>query len=66
MFLVIIIKYFLSFNNFFFYTQQAFAFLLLRDLCNVHNHIVAIVADLCNVHNHIVEKKKLKQLKENA
>ena len=42
-FLIIIIKRFFSFYNiFFFYTQQAFVFHLLRDFCNVHDdHIDA-------------------------
>ena len=35
-FLVIIIQNFFSFYNIFFYTQQAFAFHLLRDFCNAH------------------------------
>ena len=40
-FLVIITWQFLSLHNFFSYTQQAFFFPLLRDFCNVHDHIVA-------------------------
>ena len=40
-FCIIIIKRFFSFYNIFFYTQQAFVFHLLRDFCNVHDHIVA-------------------------
>ena len=38
-FLIIITKRFFSFYIIFSYTQQAFAFHLLRDFCNVHNHI---------------------------
>ena len=39
-FLIIITSHFSSFYNIFFYTQQAFVFRLLRDFCNVHDHIV--------------------------
>ena len=39
-FFIIIIKCFFSLYNTFFYTQQAFVFHLLRDFCNVHDHIV--------------------------
>ena len=35
-------KAFFLFYNVFFYTRQGFPFHLLRDFCNVHNHIVAI------------------------
>ena len=40
-FLIIIKKRFFSFYNIFFYTQQAFAFHLLSDFRNVHDHIDA-------------------------
>ena len=40
-FLIIIIQHFSSFDNAFSYTQQAFAFSLVRDFCNVHDHVVA-------------------------
>ena len=33
------IKHFFSFYNLFFYTEQAFVFYLLRDFCNVHDHV---------------------------
>ena len=36
---IIVIKLFLSSDNIFFYTQQAFVFHLLRDFCKVHDHI---------------------------
>ena len=40
-FLVMIIKWFFSFYIILFYTQPVCFFHLLRDFCNVHNHIVA-------------------------
>ena len=38
--LIIIIMRFFSFCNIFSYTQQAYFFHLLRDFCNVHDHII--------------------------
>ena len=40
-FFIIIIKHFFSFCNTFFYTQQSFAFHLLRAFYNIHDHIMA-------------------------
>ena len=40
-FLIVIIKHFSSFYNIFFYTQPVYCFHLLRDFCNVQDHIVA-------------------------
>ena len=40
-FLIILIKGFFSFYNIFFYTQPVSFFHLLRDICNINNHIVA-------------------------
>ena len=39
-FLLIIIKHLFSFYNIFFYTLQVVFFHPLRDICNVHDHIV--------------------------
>ena len=40
-------KAFFSFYNIFCYTWQAFVFHLLRDFCNVYNHIVAFFSCTC-------------------
>ena len=40
-FLIIIIEHFFSFYIIFFYSQPVYFFHLLRDFCNVHDHIVA-------------------------
>ena len=41
MFLIIIKRHFFSFYNIFFYIQQGSVFHPLRNVCNVHNNIVA-------------------------
>ena len=38
---IVIVKCFFSFYNIIFYTQPVYVFYLLRDFCNVHDHIAA-------------------------
>ena len=54
-FLIIIIKRFFSFYDIFFYTQPVDFLHLLRDFCNVHDHI----ADNRFLHIFIYMKKKI-------
>ena len=57
------IKHFFSFSNIFFYTQQAFVLHILRDFCNVHDHIIAFFRFLLK--NISIAQKSVEYLKDN-